>query len=206
MHSLDNHLAFSFCHPSSPELACCGLFRNRNLGFCRGYCCSTRGLRRQQWELLQNALWDRRKLFCCSMQEHLQLLHPAALLLLEERFLLRGWGHGGECAGALGRAAAVTGRVAGLPSWAGARLARTERVGSLLGKAWQVHREYAQVVTFLSTVKRLAMYFTPWAILHKSLSPSGSTAVLQRKEKTTHFIPAAFLETFFFLCAPFQAV
>lgn len=198
MHRLDNHLAFSFCHPSSPELACCGLFQNRNSGFCRGCCCGSRGLHRQQWEHLQSTLWDGRILFCCSKQEHLQLLHPAALLLSEERFLLRGWGRGGERAGALGRAAAVPGWVAGLPSWAGACLARTERVGSLPGKAWQVHREYVQVVTFPRAVKRLPMYFTPWAILHKSLSPSGSTGVLQRKEKTAHFIPAAFLETFLF--------
>jgi len=78
------------------------------------------------------------------MQENLQLLHADALLLSEESSLLHSCRQRGECAGALGRAAAVTGQVADLPSQAGACLGWTEHLGILVGKARQVCRECVQ--------------------------------------------------------------
>jgi len=47
--SSNSCLAFPFSCPSSAELACCGLFRNRNLG---------RGLHSQQWSHVPSTLRD----------------------------------------------------------------------------------------------------------------------------------------------------
>lgn len=97
-------------------------------------------------------------------------------------------------AGAWGRPVLCQGT--GLPSWAGARLAQ---IGAFtwegLTNPQGVRADGEFYVAFLRALKTWAVYLTLRSILHKSLGPPGSTRILQRREKTTSFSAAAFLET-----------